>query len=144
MVLVPFNDIHAEDGAIAHWQLRDGQFKLIGGEFWIRLVFQVPGGRGDFCNVLMVLVLEVLAVVGDGRIDHNPPHPPLEREILSVTLDVLEDLDEAVLQDILSVLPAVGMAQGCGKELATETGIHLALRSGFLCLALLDEQFQLF
>ena len=71
----------------------------------------------------------------DGRVDHDAAHPPFEGEVLPVALDVLENLDEAVLEDVFCVLPAIGVANGRGEELTTETGIQSALRSRLALLA---------
>ena len=81
----------------------------------------------DVIDVLMVAVLEVSAIVRNGRIDHNPSHPPFERKVVSVAVDVLEYLDKTVLQNILSILASIGVPNGGGKELAAELGIKFTL-----------------
>ena len=91
----------------------------------------------------MVAVLQIFPVMGNGRIHDDATHPTFKRIILAVTLDVLENLDKAVLQHILCVFSRVGMANGCCKKLSTEARIKIPLGSGFLFFTRFNQCYEL-
>ena len=49
--------------------------------------------------------------IADNRIDKDPPHPPLERSLVTETSDLQKDRNEAVVQQILCDLPIAHIAE---------------------------------
>ena len=75
----------------------------------------------------------------DGRVHHDAPDPALEGTLPVEPVHAPEDLDEAILKDVLRLVGVLGVAQAYGQHLPVEGLVDLLLTASVPGETSIDE-----